>query len=266
MLNKIIFAFLIVALHLTVDSSAQFSSDTNLWLYDSSSNLRSTSVAVEIDQDLSSGEEGMSIQLNCISPSTSPLSIQQFLFEISPSHDNTLLGKVDIWSGTDPDEVIKTNITIISDLPTPGTIPAGWVLVIQLANDDNDIITSVEFAVTQSSNNPSILGTGMIDLTQQQITSGGQISSANLAPIYGYTLNIVGPDSNAKTNFISGSGTIAYSTENQLETDNNVPPGSVFQNAGLNPVSSETSNMEYGGSIAQESDSTIYTQTFMVPT
>lgn len=255
---KIRFAHLIVTVLLIAVSSAQLSSDKNLWLYNSNNNLPSTFLNVIVDKDITS-DEGMSIQLTCICPSASPLSIQQFFFSMPPPFES-LVAVINTWSGTDPDPQIDAIFPVISNLPTAGIIPAGWNLMIQLNNDGNGDVTSVESAVTDSSSN-SPIGTSTVDITQLTTVSG---SSASLSPIYGYTVNIVGFANQASTTFSSGSGTIVYDSNIQLETDSELPLGSIFPN-GTEPESGETSNMEYDGSIMQEDGSAIYTQTFSVP-
>jgi hypothetical protein len=254
MMAKIGYMDVIIIVLLITVSSTQPSSNRNLWLFDGNNNLESTSVNIIVDQDLTSGD-GMSIQLNCLCPSASPLSFQQFFFTMRPPDVNSLFGEVNTWIGANLEVQIAVEIEVISSLPTPGTIPEGWNLMITLGNDDNGDITSVQFAILADD---SILASENIDLTQLTQSSG---SPASLSPIYAYTVNIVGFGGSQSAVFTSGSGIISYSSETQLQTDNDAPSGSVFPN-GVQPATGETSNMQYSGSITLEDDSTIYTQEF----
>jgi hypothetical protein len=260
MLTKIRSAGVLTALFLIAVSSAQLGGDINLWLHDGNNNLRSTSMNILVDQEIANGK-GMYIQLNCISTKASPLSFQQFIFLVDPTHPKNLVGQAALWSGQNSDLQINAGVTIIDDLPIPATIPAGSSLIIQLNNDDNDIITSVDFSVTRSNSKPSVLGTGTIDLTQQNLTSGSLATLSNLSPIFACTVNIIGFGNDTESEFSSGSGTISYSSENQLKTSNKTPPGSVFNDF----LAAETSNVEYGEKIVQKGHSSVYTQTFNVP-
>ena len=143
--------------------------------------------------------------------------------------------------------------------PHPGDDSRRVVLMITLGNDSNGDITSVEFSVATSD---GVLGSESISLTKLQLSSG---AAASLSPIYGYTVNIVGFGGSTNTDFSSGSGTIAYSSQNLLQTDTDASPGSGFSNW-IQPATGETSNTNYGGSIVHEDGSTIYTQMFSVHT
>lgn len=246
----------VIALLLVAVSSGQPSGDQNLWFHDNNNNLRSTSVSISIDQDLTN-ERGMTVELNCISPETSPFSFQQFAFMVDPSDQNSLFGQVTTWSGSNTLLEINAFTSFLSNLSTLATIPTGQNLDIQLTNDKNGIITSVDFSVTQSN---ALLGKGTIDLTKQNLTSGGP-ALATLSPIFACTFNIVGFGNDTNSTYSSGSGIITYSSQNSLNTSLDTPPGSVFTDI----AAPETSNVEYGQKIVQKGKSSSYTQTFNVP-
>jgi hypothetical protein len=133
-------------------------------------------------------------------------------------------------------QTVNLGDTVVSGLPS-NTIPAGYVLDIDLETDVSDNVTAAVFTVTD--NTGKIIGskTATLDPSHQ-------------FPIAAFEANVVGPDNSSNSQFPSGAGTIATITYRQLPGPDlcveGVRPDKLCNTPGSKIAgTAETSNVSY---------------------
>jgi hypothetical protein len=151
-------------------------------------------------------------------------------------------GAINNWTqaSLSGEQTINGHGSLLATLPTPNTIPAGWVLTISLGNDDNGNVNSVTFTQWSPAdwNKPPVTNT--VTLTDLTTTGGQPVTSAYLAPILTFQLLLLGPGDSQHATFTSGAGTITFTAATPLAGAINLPlgvPGDVS--------TAETSNSTY---------------------
>lgn len=175
-------------------------SNSNYDLYSSSGALINVSVTIDVTEDIVwSGEvAGFSFQLNGYSGENQTCVWQQYVMYLLFSE---LGGAVENWTGSDVS--LFENTFNLAGMPISG-VPAGYSLLISLENDAAGNVTGATYVVTGSNGNT-------IANVNQSLLSISGVTSADLAPIYSFQLNLVGPDDLASSTLSSGAGTITYS-------------------------------------------------------
>ena len=180
-------------------------------------------LTIEISSDLLSST-GLSFQWNGWPPAGANVNCkwQQYGFTIDTN--GNIHGFVENWkSKAYAAKTGKGNIVnhrpFVTKLPSP-TLPAGYSLTIELANDRDRNITGVTWKVF---NQAKLVGSVQQTLEQ----SPTNVPAAALSPIVGYELALVGLD--IETNkgvalFESGAGTFTVSSANPLVPATQHPP------------------------------------------
>jgi hypothetical protein len=118
---------------------------------------------------------------------------------------------------------------------TPNTLPANWVLEIELNYDSSGInIAGATFTATNTSIPPPNTYTASIP-----VPPGFQF------PIVAFQVDVVGPSGGSSTTFSQGAGTIVYRANNQLCVEGGLPDV-CSKSAGSGTATAETSNTTYG--------------------
>jgi hypothetical protein len=237
----------------------------NYILNSDSEPLRDVQVSIKVKQKLiakkttapapASMEEpiGFSFQLNAnsrtLKDGSSPKIVwQQYAIEVGTN----ISFSINNWTASELAEPPNKGNPLIDpetppmpppvSLPEPHTIPAEYTLTITLGNDENDNVRYVTFVVAD--NNGKTLGNPQpIDLIGLPLSTGeGTVTTADLAPIVAFELDIVGPDNGQHTEFSSGGGLITYSASTPLTALGAIPTKHA---AGTN-TTGETSNSIYG--------------------
>jgi hypothetical protein len=204
------------------------------------------SVAIKVTQDIVA-DFGFSFQLNAYSPPGANSKWQQYSVGFDTKGPAPqLVGSVDNWPAKGFDDLTGDLINHFVHLFTlPGSkpiLPAGYQIIINLANDSSGNITGVTFTVIDNkgrvTKNPPIVLTSLkIDGRPSQ-----PVTAAELAPIYAFQLNLVGL-TNAQTTYLTaGAGTITYSAKNPLAVLSKPPSCAGSQGT----VTLEQANSAYG--------------------
>ena len=233
-------------------------SNSNYILYSSCKPLIDLSITVNVTQDIvwqsASGDtKGFSFQLNAYSPKNELSAWQQYciaLFDIVGLSGGALIGSVDNWPVSGPN--IINDSFYMASTPSTKMIPAGYQLKISLQNDTTGNITGVTYVVTDDQGNTRANVT-------KTLTSISGVTSADLAPIVAFELNLVGPINGESAVLSSGAGTIVYTSSSELTVLNYEPS---CTESGY--VTGETANSFYG--VLSATPSTIFTQSFHVST
>jgi hypothetical protein len=232
-------------------------SNSNYILASDCNSLINVSVTINVTEDIvwqsaSGSTEGFSFQLNAYSPTAALSAWQQYVISLLGTQDSPgteLYGAINNYplSGN---YLILENYPLIS-LPSV-TLPAGYVLQISLGNDNNGNVVSATYVVIDN------LGNTQANITQDLLSISG-VTSADLAPIIAFELNLVGPDGGESAVLSSGAGTITYEAASALTVLSQEPPC-----AESNYYTGETANSFYGTLPAVPS--TTFTQSFEVST
>jgi hypothetical protein len=239
-------------------------SGSNYVLYSDCNQLSGVSIAIDVTEDLvaappAAGQQhGFSFQLNAYSPKNQAnprdpewMEWQQYLIGVRPT---SVVGAVNNWNAAsltnNTEQTINSPTVLLLQPPGPDMIPAGTQLTITLLTDQGGNVNGVTFAATPGQSHTLML-------TSLTKTSGGAVTTADLAPIVAFELNLVGPGDGKIANLISGAGTITYAASNQLEPLPGLPPCTAY-----NRGTGESSNSTYGELPA--TPSTTFTQSFGV--
>jgi hypothetical protein len=203
---------------------------------------------------------GIGIQLNCTSAAGESEAWQQYTIIVDPELPVPALQASWENFGTHPDGTIFGNIdgrTHLIDLPDPSrvVIPAGYQLGIRLAfYRGTPYVSGAEYFVFDASH--AQVAYFALDLLSQTLVgadpnAGKRVTVADLAPVQGFQLVIVGWAGAELATFTSGAGTIVYTTQ----TRSAIAPGAT----GVRKTG-EGSNCTYQYVAAGEAQS--FTQTF----
>jgi len=204
-------------------------SASNYVLYSDCNQLSGVSITIDVTEDLvaappTAGEQhGFSFQLNAWSPQNTAnpqdpewIVWQQYVIGVRPT---SIVGAVNNWTAASlaGEQTINSPTLLLLAPPQPDMIPAGTQLTIALLTDQHGNVNGVTFAATPGQSHTLML-------TSLTKTSGGAVTSADLAPIVAIELNLVGPGDGKFANLISGAGTITYAASNSLEPLPSLPP------------------------------------------
>ena len=239
--------------------AAGLGSNSNYILYSGCSPLVDLTVTITVTEDMvwkssapppgsnSTPSDGFGFQLNAYSPAGELCAYQQYVIALIGTE---LIGGVDNWP-VDGTNLINDFFNLAS-LPSVA-IPAGYVLQISLANDNNGNVVSVTYVVTDN------LGNTQANVPVTLLSVGGA-TSADLAPITAFELDLVGPINGDSSVLSSGAGTITYEAADNLVVLNKEPSCTE-----TGSVTEEATNSFYGQLPANPSN-TIITQSFEIST
>jgi hypothetical protein len=235
-------------------------SNSNYYLYSYCKPLIDLTITITVTQDIvwqsASLAGGFSFQLNAYSPKNKLSAWQQYVIVFIGSTDvfgipsGKLIGAVDNWP-VSGDNIINDFFDLTA-MPLFDMIPAGYRLKISLQNDATGNITGATYVVIDNQ------GRRLANVTKI-LTSISGVTSADLAPIIAFELNLVGPVNGESTVLSSGAGTIMYTSSSKLTVLNYEPSC-----AESGYVTAETANSFYG--VLSATPSTIFTQSFHVST
>lgn len=223
--------------------------------------LKDVQVTIEITTDLftknvSGPNKGFAFQLNANSKANQNANKntwivwQQYIIGVGPG----ISGAVNNWTvpalKSGNQTINSPAIRLVKKLSTRNKIPKGFKLTFILKNDKAGNVESVTFVVDRGKNKKTITKT-------QVLKKVPGVTSAELAPIVAFELNLVGPGDLASAKFLSGAGKITYSSSTTLTAQNAIPPC-----AGSSTTTGETSNSVYGALPASASET--FTQCFSV--
>jgi hypothetical protein len=182
---------------------------------------------------------GFTLQLNAYNPAGPTTSWMQYVFLIS---GNAIKYQVQYWdiatacaclpgpgscNCTGP--LVNLNGTVLS-LPS-NTVPANYVLEIDLNNDGVGNINGVTFSVKDNNGNTK--------------SAPVTLDANHQFPIVAFQVNVVGPDNSSYSQFSSGGGTITYEISNgQLCVEGGLPD-LCSKSSGSGTPTGETSNATY---------------------
>jgi FG-GAP-like repeat len=233
-------------------------SNSNYILYSGCSPLIGLTVTITVTEDMvwqssappsgsgSAPLDGFGFQLNAYSPQNETSAWQQYAIALIGTE---LTGAVDNWPMSGPN--IINDFFGLASLPSVA-IPAGYVLQISLAVDNSSNVASATYAVTDNQGNT--LANTTVDLL-----SLAGVTSADLAPIIAFELNVVGPADGDSAVLSSGAGTITYQAGDVLAALNQEPPC-----AESGYITAETANSFY--SQLPWAPSNTFTQSFEIST
>ncbi len=212
-------------------------SNHNYFLEENGNSLLGVSVTVNLDVDFISTANAWSMQLNGYSASGDSTGVQQYVVYVSPG-STQLVARIDNWD-SNLNEIIRTDVALAN---LPGTtLPAGYAITIALNNDSSGNVSGAIFSVTD--NKGKSLGKVTTNIVGQTLrTTGKPATSANLAPIRTFQMNIGGDYGGARATLSSGAGTITYSASNALSAVNTAPSYIDDQNA----FTVESANLIFG--------------------
>jgi hypothetical protein len=219
---------------------AGLGSNHNYFLYSNCNPVTNLSVFIDVTWDMvATPGIGFSIQLNAYSAPNHNYSYQQYCITADGARNPPeLTCTVCNW----PKDT--THFTILQSFDlcplANDKLPTGYQLQIRLANDSSANINAVTFVVVD--NTGTTLASQNVHLLSLKDAKGNAVTSADLAPITAFEVNIVGPYGGESTQFSSGSGTITYISNSSL-CPLNQPPTCIESST---PGTAETSNSQYG--------------------
>ncbi len=224
------------------------------YIFDSKCNpLLGLTVTINVTQDIvcksvsgsttSSETKGFGFQLNAYSPKKEKSAWQQYVIAL---FGNEITGAVDNWPLTGPN--IINNFFSMTELP--GKIPAGYQLKIALHNDAKNNITGATYSVVDNH------GKTLASVTKV-LTSLSGVTSADIAPIIAFEVNLVGPVNSESAVLSSGEGSIIYEATTPMTALNAEPSC-----AESGYITAETANSVYG--VLNSGPSTEFSQSFNI--
>ena len=238
-----------------VVTPAPFGSSNNFALVSGNNCDPLTDVAVMIDitQDIvytghgapmpgASSVTGFTFQLNGFSPAQYLDVAQQYVIGYN---GGSLYWQVNNWKN-DPNSSQGLTWIILEHDDLAGVaghkVPAGWRLIISLANDGDGNITGATFSVVDpNGNNPG----------KHSIS----ISKKDQAPIMAFEMVLIGPGNSESVTLSSGAGVFQYLASSVLNASLDIPLGCVYSSQ-----TQESANTLYGSITAAPSN--VLTQSF----
>jgi hypothetical protein len=200
--------------------AAGLGSNSNYILYNGAS-LTNVSATIDITDDILSSN-GFGFQLNAYSPNPQGDSCawQQYSFVVT---SNSLSAVINNWpvdwyvNGQYVDLILEW-----IPLQSLGSnkLVAGYQLTVTLENDTQGNVTGATFKVVDNNG----VTQANVSRTLLSFNFPG-FTAADLAPINGFELDLVGPDSGQSAVLTSGQGVISYSATNGLTALNTEPAG-----------------------------------------
>jgi Fungal fucose-specific lectin len=201
--------------------SAGLGSSSNYILYSKGASLINVSVTIDITDDIVS-HNGFGFQLNAYSPSPKGDSCawQQYSFVVT---SNGLYAVINNWpvdwyvDGKYVDLILEW---VPLQSLSSNNLVAGYQLTVTLQNDTHGNVTGANFKVVDNN------GVMQANVSKPLLSFNYPgFTEADLAPINGFELDLVGPDGGQSTELTSGQGVIFYSATNALTALNTEPPG-----------------------------------------
>jgi hypothetical protein len=222
-------------------------SNSNYFLDSNGNPLIGLSVTINVTQDIvfqsaSGSTKGFTFQLNAFSPQNETCAFQKYALALL---GDGLYGVVNNWTSTSTPICLQYDMVVpsysVAPVPIPNLpiilpifgIPAGWKLTIFLFNKDNVNVTGAMYMVHAYGQTVSVA---------QDLTSISGVTSADLAPIVSFELDIVGPGNGESAALSSGAGTIVYTAASPLVVSNQQPAN--VESPG--EVTLEMANTSYG--------------------
>ncbi len=242
-------------------------SGSNYFLASNCAHLAGVQVLIGITEDLVTAaptgtpqnkQQGFAFQFNCSSsvpanPQNAEWTVwQQYIIGIG---GNSMLCAANNFTAASlsGNQSIDFPAQQVATLARANTIPAGSTISIQLTFDSAGNVTGGTFNLTPGGTPKPIV------LTSGKLSSGEQITTADLAPITAFELNLVGPGDYQHAHFVSGAGKIVYLASLPLTALSSLPT-CVANNA----TTGESSNSAYG--LLPSGSSFVVSQTFSVDT
>jgi hypothetical protein len=191
------------------------------YIFTGTSPIIDVSVRIQVTENFVSSN-GFGFQLNCYSPSPKGDSCawQQYSFVVS---SNTLYAVINNWpvdwyvNGNYVDLILEW-VSLVS--LGSNELAAGWVLTVTLQNDSSGNVTGANFLVVDAT------GATKANVTKTLLGfNAAGFTAADLAPINGFELNLVGPSGGNSTTLTSGKGVIHYGASHALTCLNTEPSG-----------------------------------------
>jgi hypothetical protein len=218
-------------------------SNSNYILYDRCNALRNVSVEITITEDIvcqssANGSlsppgnvptNGFGFQLNGYSAAAETCAWQQYVIAL---FGTKLIGAVDNWpvSGSN----IINDFFVLVDLGE-AKLPAGYRIEIRLGSDPNNgNVTQARYIVLDNQSR-TVADTTVV------LASISGVTTADLAPLTAFELNLVGPINAESCVLSSGAGTILYYSDSTLRATDIRPTCTESSY-----ITAETANSHYG--------------------
>jgi hypothetical protein len=219
---------------------AVLGSNSNYILYSDCNPVTNLSVTMNVTQDIvGSVGVGFSVQLNAFSAPNENYSYQQYCITIDGSRNPPEIECVVCNWPRDSTHLLIDQSYDLCPLPN-ANLSAGSQLKISLANDTSGNVNAATFVVVDNTGSP--LANKTVTLLSLRNVNGDSVTSADLAPITAFQVNLVGSYGGKTTVFSSGSGTITYAASDPLTALNQNP--TCIEST--TPGTAETSNSKYG--------------------
>ena len=174
---------------------------------------------MHFDGDFVSAANGFSIQLNGYSQ-TGDYDAEQQIVVYLPAGSDTLVARIENW--VDPSTELIRIDRDLADLPD-GKIPAGYVLTIAVQTDAQQNVSGATFTLTDE--NSDVVGQQALTIVGQPLsTTGNPATSADLAPMTAFQLNIGGDYNGSVADLTAANGTITYASSGLLSASDTPPP------------------------------------------
>lgn len=207
-------------------------------------------VAIDVTAEIV-GSVGFGFQLNCFSKSGSTTVWQQYVLAILD--DANVHWTVENWQNGPTQSVYAGGV--LCGLTDANTLPAGYKLQITLSNEPNGDVSGVVFCATENRGSTAIVNKNFVN-DLNGLTGSGQaipVTEAELAPIVGCQLSLVGPTTAAsgpmalgRTVLFSGEGTFTYSAIGPLAPQTQLPADTASTEGTGEGANSEYSQMVPG--------------------
>ncbi len=193
-------------------------SNHNYFLERGGQALVNASVTLDFDAPFTSEANGFSIQLNGYSAVNDLDAAQQILVFATPGSDQ-VVARIENWISTST-ELINIEQDL-ARLPS-STIPAGYSVSIKLTNDQASNVTGATFVMTDEGGRE--IGSTTISILGHTLSTTGQpATTADLAPITAFQLDIGGDFGGQRADLTSAVGTITYAASAPMSAVNAAP-------------------------------------------
>ncbi len=231
--------------------SGGLGSNSNYFLASDCSPVTGLSVTIDVTQDILS-DIGFSFQLNCYSPQGANSFWQQYIMEFDTANGTPLkiFAMVDNWPSdshrqalNEPagSDLINTGGQPMLTLPT-AALPVGYKIMITLEYDKEYNVNGAKFTVIDTKGKSTVKEIVLESLNANHTNPPKRITTADLAPIYAFELNLVGRTNSQNTYLLTGAGTFTYAATSSLTVLSKKP----VCVAGQGIDTAETANSVYG--------------------
>ncbi|MDR3560781.1 MAG: hypothetical protein P4N59_04980, partial [Negativicutes bacterium] len=205
-------------------------SNSNYFLYSDCNPVTGLSITIDITKDIIS-DIGFSFQLNAYSPQGANVVWQQYgiTFEKTGNSPLKAYGWVDNWASASFLQSLKGTGNLINHrelmLTLPGdTLPAGYKIMMNLKYDKNENVIGVALAILDDAGKKTALDISLESLTyDDKVVPAQPVTSAGLAPINSFVLNLVGPVNGKHSYLSAGAGTFTYAASSPLKVSSQDP-------------------------------------------